>query len=572
MKTLNVIILWILIPCTQALSQQVMSIEYYFDKDPGYGLGKKIAFSQSSSVDLNTTLDLSSLQNGFHTLYLRAEDSNGKWSIPYARQFYLLGVTNNPQISKMEYFFDKDPGYGKGYNIPISPSPQVDAQYALNLSGLSVGTHILYVRAEDSNGNWSLVLVRLFAVSQNANSQNVVSSIQYYFVKDSVKSKTYTFSNFTNSSSVDLNFDLNLSDLQSNNSYHADIFAVTQAGVMSLPYSTTVNVIQAQTSISLISPLGGEQWYAGTTHNIQWSSSNISLLKLEFSSDSGATWTMIADSVEASQDSLAWLVPDINSSNCFVKIVSLTDSTYTAQSPSPFQIARQLNSPGWTYTITGNNHIILIPLSANPTINDTAIAGGDYIGVFYDSSGTLACGGYAVWDGTKNISVTAWGDDNSTPNVKEGFANGEVFKWRIWQKKTGKTFSAYATYTVNSQFPNDSTFVSNGISALASLNAYQIVNAIEKTQVIPKDFALFQNYPNPFNPSTTITYDIPKRSHILITIYDVLGRNVRTLVNEEKPAGSYDVIFDASNLPSGLYFYRISAGAFSQVKKMAVIK
>ena len=270
MKTLNVIILWILIACTQALSQQVMSIGYYFDKDPGYGLGKKIAFSQSSSVDLNTTLDLSSLQGGFHTLYLREEDSNGKWSIPYAWQFYLIGVTSSPQISKMEYFFDKDPGYGKGYNIPISPSQQVDAQYALNLSGLSVGTHILYVRAEDSNGNWSLVLVRLFAVSQNANSQNVVSSIRYYFVKDSVRSKTYTFSNFTNSSSVDLNFNLNLSDLQSNNSYQAEIFAVNQAGVMSLPYSSTVNVIQAQTSISLISPLGGEEWYAGTTHNIQW--------------------------------------------------------------------------------------------------------------------------------------------------------------------------------------------------------------------------------------------------------------------------------------------------------------
>ena len=571
MKTLNIIILWILVGATQAFSQQVISIEYFFDKDPGYGLGKKIAFSQSSTVDLNTTLDLSSLQNGFHTLYLRAEDSSGKWSIPYAWQFYVIGVSNNPQISKLEYFFDKDPGYGKGYKIPISPSQQVDAQYALNLSGLSVGTHILYVRAEDSNGNWSLVLMRLFAVSQNANSQNVVSSIQYYFVKDSVKSKTYTFSNFTNSSTVDLNFNLDLSDLQSNNTYQAKIFAVNQAGVMSLPYSAAVSVTQAQTSISLISPIGGEEWYAGTTHSIRWSSSSMSLIRIEFSSDSGVTWSTIADSVQASQDSLAWLVPDVNSSKCFIKIVSLADSTYTARSSSPFQITRQLNSPGWTYTITGNSHIILVPLSANPRINDAAIAGGDYIGVFYDSSGTLACGGYAVWDGTKNISVTAWGDD-PTSSSPDGFAGGEVFKWRIWQQKTGKTFSAYAAYTVNSQFPNDSTFVSNGISALASLNGYQAVTAVQESKVIPKEYALYQNYPNPFNPSTTISYDIPKRCHVLISIYDVLGREVRTLVNKEEPAGSHQVTFDASSLPSGVYFYRFIAGSFVATKKLLLSK
>ena len=78
---------------------------------------------------------------------------------------------------------------------------------------------------------------------------------------------------------------------------------------------------------------------------------------------------------------------------------------------------------------------------------------------------------------------------------------------------------------------------------------------------IPEVFTLYQNYPNPFNPSTTISYDLPKRAHVLITIYDVLGRNVRTLVNEESPAGSYRVTFDASNLPSGVYFYRLNANS-----------
>ncbi|MGC8898535.1 MAG: T9SS type A sorting domain-containing protein, partial [Bacteroidota bacterium] len=66
---------------------------------------------------------------------------------------------------------------------------------------------------------------------------------------------------------------------------------------------------------------------------------------------------------------------------------------------------------------------------------------------------------------------------------------------------------------------------------------------------IPGSFALEQNYPNPFNPSTTISFDVPKQSHLRLAIYDVLGRQVKTLVDEEKNPGRYSVTFDASNLP-----------------------
>ncbi|MGB9774211.1 MAG: T9SS type A sorting domain-containing protein, partial [Bacteroidota bacterium] len=85
---------------------------------------------------------------------------------------------------------------------------------------------------------------------------------------------------------------------------------------------------------------------------------------------------------------------------------------------------------------------------------------------------------------------------------------------------------------------------------------------------IPGSFALEQNYPNPFNPSTTISFDVPKQSHLRLAIYDVLGREVKTLVDEEKNPGRYSVTFDASNLPSGVYLYRLEAGSFSEVRKM----
>jgi hypothetical protein len=89
------------------------------------------------------------------------------------------------------------------------------------------------------------------------------------------------------------------------------------------------------------------------------------------------------------------------------------------------------------------------------------------------------------------------------------------------------------------------------------------------------DFTLHQNYPNPFNPTTTtITVDVPvgTRHGVSLQVFDVLGREVAMLLNEEKPAGKYDIQFDAANLPSGIYFYRITTNNFTHAKKMILIR
>ena len=86
------------------------------------------------------------------------------------------------------------------------------------------------------------------------------------------------------------------------------------------------------------------------------------------------------------------------------------------------------------------------------------------------------------------------------------------------------------------------------------------------------DFKLSQNYPNPFNPITTIEYQIPKTSFVTVKVYDVLGKEVITLVNEEKPAGIHEVNFESKDLTSGLYLYKISASGFEQTKKMLLLK
>ncbi|MGH2574098.1 MAG: T9SS type A sorting domain-containing protein, partial [Ignavibacteria bacterium] len=87
----------------------------------------------------------------------------------------------------------------------------------------------------------------------------------------------------------------------------------------------------------------------------------------------------------------------------------------------------------------------------------------------------------------------------------------------------------------------------------------------------PKEYKLYQNYPNPFNPVTTIKYDIPKDGNISLKIYDVLSREIYSM-NEFKRAGTYEFSFDGSNLPSGLYFYRIKSGNYTETKKMMLLK
>jgi hypothetical protein len=89
---------------------------------------------------------------------------------------------------------------------------------------------------------------------------------------------------------------------------------------------------------------------------------------------------------------------------------------------------------------------------------------------------------------------------------------------------------------------------------------------------VPKVYSLSQNYPNPFNPTTLISYSLPKAGNVELKVYDLLGREVASLVNGFKQVGSYSVQFNANNFASGVYFYKLKAGDFVSTKKMMLVK
>ncbi len=123
-------------------------------------------------------------------------------------------------------------------------------------------------------------------------------------------------------------------------------------------------------------------------------------------------------------------------------------------------------------------------------------------------------------------------------------------------------------------YKNKLTLITNkGMKSIFLRGYSKYPTSVDNIQTnAPVIFSLSQNYPNPFNPTTKIKYQLPELSKVRLTVYDVLGREIKVLVDQEKPAGTYEVEFDAANLPSGVYFYRIEAGKYSDTKKLLLLK
>ncbi len=111
-----------------------------------------------------------------------------------------------------------------------------------------------------------------------------------------------------------------------------------------------------------------------------------------------------------------------------------------------------------------------------------------------------------------------------------------------------------------------------GGTTMMTVSSEPIISVDDNNNIIPSEFSLKQNYPNPFNPSTKIKYEVPVGSFISLKVYDLLGNEIATLVNEEKESGNYEINFDASGLSSGIYYYQLQADNFMYTKKLVLMK
>ena len=239
----------------------------------------------------------------------------------------------------------------------------------------------------------------------------------------------------------------------------------------------------------------------------------------------------------------------------------------------------------------------LVQLSyAQPKMNEIysrGVAGNlDWIEIYNGASSSVDISGYKIYDsggqaGTKpkklflpgtvipaNGFVVIITDTASFVNDSSGFglsSGGE----KVWFENASGVLLDSVT------FPAMGTTQSYG--RLPDGGAWQLLNTITRgfTNVpvginddlnLVSDFVLNQNFPNPFNPSTTISYQIPSRGDVTLRVFNLLGSEVALLVNETQSAGAYKVEFNARNLSSGIYFYQLKVGSFTETRKLSLLK
>ncbi|MDQ7817695.1 MAG: T9SS type A sorting domain-containing protein [Melioribacteraceae bacterium] len=170
---------------------------------------------------------------------------------------------------------------------------------------------------------------------------------------------------------------------------------------------------------------------------------------------------------------------------------------------------------------------------------------------------------------TNNVQTIATSGQNIFVGTEKGIllSIDEGLTWREFNEGIGKT--QITCFAISDRYVYAGT---KDHSVWKRPLAEIITNLDSKEKETPSFFYLSQNYPNPFNPETTISYTIPKGAHVTLKVHDSLGREIKTLVNEEKSPGNYKVLFSGTSLTSGVYFYRLQCGSHSETKKLVLMK
>jgi len=179
------LILCTLLVSVAALAQNITRFEYFFDTDPGYGLGTITNVTPATTItDFDIPISTSSLSTGFHKLYIRAQNATNQWTHTQLRSFYIVPLTASTNIAQIEYFIDTDPGFGLGTQVSFSASPTI-TNLAIDISAvpLTSGFHILYVRSKSSDGTWTHTYLRSFYIVPLTASTNI-AQIEYFIDTD----------------------------------------------------------------------------------------------------------------------------------------------------------------------------------------------------------------------------------------------------------------------------------------------------------------------------------------------------------------------------------------------------
>jgi photosystem II stability/assembly factor-like uncharacterized protein len=321
--------------------------------------------------------------------------------------------------------------------------------------------------------------------------------------------------------------------------------------------------------------------YAGTTDS-----------GLYKSTDLGETW-IYADLPE-------WVADLEKSSNDYLLAVTVTDGVYRKSSSSNWEKVSDSMVGRDVYSIFINDvadifigtdaHIFKSSDNGNTWAQKDA--GINNIGVFWDfstdNSGNLyACDGGGFWTGAGRVYLSSDNGENWDAVAITNRSSNSIITMPPQTIYVATDSGVYVSYDsglsgekINSGLTllstlslevdlNNYLYVSTAAGVFRSINP---ITSVNNSDFLPASFVLSQNYPNPFNPTTVISYQLPVSSDVELKVYDILGNEVATLVDEYKPAGSYEVEWDASHLSSGIYFYQLRTEKYIETKKMNLMR
>ncbi len=354
-----------------------------------------------------------------------------------------------------------------------------------------------------------------------------------------------------------------------------DLFITTDQGINWLRPDSTILGVGAFAfgdELDVFAGTGGSGIYRSTNEGLNWASVNSGLTNLSVTSLAGSDTNLFAGT---------WMGGVFLSTN---------------------------NGSLWIEVNGGLTNPIILSLAANPLNVFAGTYGG---GIFVSSNNgtewssansgltdliinTLAIAGETVFAGTTSRGVFRTTDNGSSwKQVNSGLTDTSISTISVLginiftSTQSGVFLSSNngdSWLNVSSGLPNnypvlsfafDSTYIYAGLyyGGVWRRPLSEIVTNVEdQNSMIFSQFELDQNYPNPFNPSTKIKYLVPQSSNVMIKLFDILGNEIETLVNEEKPFGTYEITWYAKDLPSGIYFYKITAGNFIETKKMILMK
>ena len=246
----------------------------------------------------------------------------------------------------------------------------------------------------------------------------------------------------------------------------------------------------------------------------------------------------------------------------------------------------------YTIEVTGDLVINEFMADNDAVVPDPSGEYDDWIEFYNNSNNSISLNGYFLSDESSDLTqwtfpdtsigpneyLIVWADDDvGQPGLHANFKLSKSGEEIILAAPDTTivdevTFGAQPTDLSTGRYPNGTGSFVLMNPTFAAENTPGISGIEENNPPLPEDFALYQNYPNPFNPATKISFVVPTASFVKLKVYNILGNEVATLVNEEKAAGRYAFEFNASGLSSGVYFYSLSAEGFQETGKMILLK